>query len=251
MASLEEIVSFCDTRARAQEIKDFPGAFNGLQFANDGKVTKIGAAVDAGLVPFQKARAAGIDFLIVHHGMYWNGVQPVVDIEYKKNKLLIDANMAVYSCHLPLDAHSEIGNSALLAKAVGIQPSGSFASYEGADIGFVGTWTSDRKALKQALVEEFGSGITAMEFGSDTPSKICVCTGSGSSVIEEMKAADSDTLITGELKQHFFNIAQERELNLYMCGHYATETFGVKALASDCAAKFNLEWEFIETECPL
>lgn len=251
MAPLEEIVQFCNDRTNAANVKDFPGAFNGLQFANNGSVTKIGAAVDSGLVPFQKAIEAKIDFLIVHHGMYWNGTQPVVETEYEKTKLLVDSNLAVYSSHLPLDAHPEIGNNALLAKKIGIQASGGFANYEGIDIGLLGTWSKSRSALKQALQDQFGDNIVSIEYGSESPTKVCVLTGSGASAVEEVKSTGADTLITGELKQHFFNVAQERQLNLYACGHYATETFGVRALAEECAEKFGLEWEFIGTECPL
>ncbi len=251
MTELTEIVKYCDERTRLKEIKDFPGAHNGLQFANNGKVSKIGAAVDAGLTPFEMAVEAKIDFLITHHGMYWNGVQPVVDVEYRKTKLLIDSNLAVYASHLPLDAHPEIGNNALLAKAIGIQASGSFANYEGVDIGFMGTWNEGRESLKKALMKQFGSGIASIEFGSNEPEKICICTGSGASVMDEVKRTGADTLITGELKQHSYNIAQEQGLNLYACGHYATETFGVQALAAECAEKFNLPWEFIQTNCPL
>ena len=90
-----------------------------------------------------------------------------------------------------------------------------------------------------------------MEFGSKTPEKVCVLTGSGASVIELVKSTGADTLITGELRQHHYNQAQELGLNLYACGHYATETFGVKALAAEAAEKFGVEWEFIPTDCPL
>ena len=118
MARLEDIVSFCDQRARTHQVADFREALNGLQFANNGRIAKIGAAVDAGLLPFQQAIDADIDFLIVHHGMFWNGAKRIVDSEYRKYKTLIEGNLAVYSCHLPLDAHTEIGNAACLARAI-------------------------------------------------------------------------------------------------------------------------------------
>ena len=90
-----------------------------------------------------------------------------------------------------------------------------------------------------------------MEFGSKSPEKICVVTGSGATVVDYVKSTGADTLITGELKQHLYNQAQEEGLNLYACGHYATETYGVKALASEAAKKFGVKWEFIRTDCPL
>ena len=251
MANLSDIVEFCNERTRVSQVKDFSGALNGLQFSNNGRVSKIGAAVDAGLLPFQTAIATGIDLLIVHHGMFWNGARRFVASEYEKIKTLIEGNLAVYSCHLPLDAHEEIGNSALLAKAIGIKHSGSFLAYEGVDIGFVGDWNESRTELKNRLESEFQGQITVMEFGSKSPSKICVVTGSGASAVEQIKSVGADTLITGELKQHYYNIAQEEGLNLYACGHYATETYGVKALAQEASDKFGLNWEFIKTDCPL
>ena len=181
MIELKKLVEFCDQRARTHQVKDFSGALNGLQFANDGMVTKIGAAVDAGLIPFQKAIDAKIDFLIVHHGMFWSGTKRVVGSEYDKVRSLIDGNLAVYSCHLPLDAHPEIGNNALLAKKLGIKAVDTFLPYEGTDIGLVGEWNSTRANLRAALKETFGQRFSAIEYGSDAPERICVLTGSGAS----------------------------------------------------------------------
>ena len=251
MTSLTKIVEFCDRRARTREVKDFPGALNGLQFANNGDVSKIGAAVDAGLVPFQKAVEANIDFLIVHHGMFWSGVKPIVGSEYQKIKTLVDGNLAVYSCHLPLDAHPEIGNNALLARKLGIEASGSFLPYEGVDIGLLGSWAGSRDELKASVRSLFGDAFSAMEFGSDRPTKVGVLTGSGASAIEHLPASGADTFITGELRQHHFNLAQEMEINVYACGHYATEIFGIRALAEEAAIEFGLDWEFVKTDCPL
>jgi len=251
MRSLDEIVSYCNERTRSREIADFPGALNGLQFSNNGQVSKIGAAVDAGLVPFKKAIDAGIDFLIVHHGMFWNAPKRIVGSEFEKIRTLVEGNLAVYSCHLPLDAHPEIGNSACLAKRIGAPASGSFLPHEGTDIGLVCDWGKSRDELKTALENEFYSRVASIEFGSSSPEKICVVTGSGNSVVDQITSTGSDTLITGELKQHFYNVAQEKELNLYTCGHYATETFGVDALAREASSKFNLPYEFISTDCPL
>lgn len=251
MATLDDIVSFCNQRAQTNEVADFREALNGLQFANNGQVTKIGAAVDAGLIPFQKAIDAGIDLLIVHHGMFWNGSKHIVGSEYKKYKTLIEGNLAVYSCHLPLDAHAEIGNAACLARAIDAPQSGTFLPYEGTDLGLICDWSKNRAKLNATLQSAFGSKIACMEFGSTKPTKICIVTGSGNSVVDHVKATGADTLITGELKQHFYTIAQEEDLNLYVCGHYATETFGVDMLAKEAAAQFDLPYKFIKTDCPL
>ncbi len=250
MPSLQEIVTFCDERLNQTSIPDFKGAENGLQFQNNGTVTKIGAAVDAGLVPFQKAIDAGVDFLIVHHGMFWNPAYPISGKRYEKYKLCMDSNLAIYGAHLPLDAHPEIGNNALLAKALGLRQLNWFLEFEGTPVGLIAEGNITRSEIKRRLHQEFPEGFKAIEKGSDKPPKIALLTGSGASAVGKLRDAGVDTLITGELKQNHFNEAEEDELNLYTCGHYATETFGVSALASEIAEKFSIPWEFIQTDCP-
>ena len=251
MVDLSDIVSFCDKRVRKTEIADFPGADNGLQVANNGTITKIGASVDAGLIPFQKAIAAKVDFLIVHHGLFWTSPIPITQINYQKIKTLIEGNLAVYSCHLPLDSHPEIGNNASIAKALNLKQLDWFLPYQGTNIGLITEAPESREALVLKLKTLFPKGFTSIEYGSTTPKKIAICSGSGNSAVGELLKAGVDTLITGELRQNHFNIAQEQRLNLYACGHYATEVFGAQALAEEISKQFNLPYEFIHTHCPL
>nr|WP_110129452.1 Nif3-like dinuclear metal center hexameric protein [Coraliomargarita sinensis]PXA05371.1 Nif3-like dinuclear metal center hexameric protein [Coraliomargarita sinensis] len=252
MAKLTDIVEFCDQRVRKSEIKDFDGACNGLQVENIGEVTKIGAAVDAGQRPFEAAIAAKIDFLICHHGMFWSPPVPLTGIRYEKVKTAIDGNLAVYGAHLPLDCHAEIGNNALLAKELGLERLGSFLAYEGNDMATIASGPANGRAeLSEKLKALFPDTYQGIEYGSEKPERIGILTGSGQSAVPHLKANGLDTLITGELRQHHFNMAQELGLNLYPCGHYATEVFGVKALAAEVAEKFGLEWEFIEQPCLL
>ena len=252
MPTLAEITAFCDARTRRAEIKDFKGACNGLQVENNGCVTKIGAAVDAGQVPFEQAIAAGVDFLICHHGLFWNAPIPLTGSSYKKVKTALDANLAVYGAHLPLDCHPQIGNNALLAEALGLTKSGGFVPYEGNDIATIAEGPSGGRAeLAAKLQALFPDTYQAIEFGSAEPQRVAILTGSGQSAVDQLQAHDIDTLITGELRQHHFNMAQELELNLYPCGHYATEVFGVQALAREVAEHFRLDWCFIETSCRL
>jgi dinuclear metal center YbgI/SA1388 family protein len=250
MPSLTDLVSYCDQRTRRSAFKDAPGAFNGLQVANSGKVTRIGAAVDAGLLPFAQAAKAKVDFLIVHHGMYWDMPQPLTGPVYQRVKTLLDADCALYSNHLPLDSHEEIGNNALILKQLGLTKARGFAPNEGGDIGSIASYALPRAALRASL-ESLYSRVIAIECGSAAPAEIAVCSGSGNSALRELSGDPVDTLVTGELREEWFNVAQERKLNLYLCGHYATEVHAVKALAAECAAKFGLPWEFIGTDNPL
>lgn len=137
MAQLQNIVAFCDQRTRRAEVKDFDGAYNGLQIENNGTVTKIGAAVDAGQRPFEAAITAGIDFLICHHGLFWTPPIPLTGASAHKVKTAFDGNLAVYGAHLPLDCHPEIGNNALLAKELGLKKVDTFLNYEGNEMATV------------------------------------------------------------------------------------------------------------------
>lgn len=250
MPTLHDLVTYCDQRTRRSAFADAPGAFNGLQLSNDGRVTKIGAAVDAGVIPFQKAVAAGIDFLVVHHGMYWDMPRALTGPAYERVATLVRANCALYSNHLPLDAHPEIGNNALFAKQLGLSPTRGFMANEGGDIGLICTNTTPRDQLRTKL-EELYTNVIAIEYGAETPSEVAFCSGGGSSALRDLVTTDVDTLITGELREEHFNLAQEEKLNLYLCGHYATEVHAVKALATELSEKFDLPWEFIPTENPL
>lgn len=252
MAELKDIVAFCDQRTRRTEIKDFDGAYNGLQVENNGQVSKIGAAVDAGQRPFEAAIQAGIDFLICHHGLYWNAPIPHTGANYRKIKTAMDGNLAVYGAHLPLDCHPEIGNNARLAQELGLKKLDSFLNYEGNNMAVIAEGPAGGRAeLADKLKSLFPKTYQAIEYGSEQPKRIGILTGSGQSAVPHLLAHQIDTLITGELRQHHFNMAQELGLNLYPCGHYATEVFGVKALAAEVAAQFGLEWTFIEQACLL
>jgi dinuclear metal center YbgI/SA1388 family protein len=249
-ARLDDLVRYCDHRTRRAAFKDAPAAFNGLQVANNGRVTKIGAAVDAGMVPFQNAATIGVDFLIVHHGMYWDMPRPLVGNVYDRVASLIRANCALYSNHLPLDGHPEIGNNALLARQLGLRATRPFLVRDGEAIGCIAPLRLTRAALR-AKLERLYPRVVAIEYGSRTPRAVAFCSGSGNSAVPELGPAGVDTLVTGELREEWFNRAQEEKLNLYLCGHYATEVHAVKALAAELAKKFKLPWEFIATDNPL
>lgn len=251
MPTLAEIVAFCDRATRRTAWKDHANAFNGLQIENSGRVTKIGAAVDAGRVPFARAASAGVDFLIVHHGLYWTAPQPLVGQHYERFATAIRADLAVYGCHLPLDGHPELGNNALLARQLGLSPDQTFLSPPGSEpVAWTARYQDTRADILAALKTHYNR-VVAIEHGSVAPRRIAFCSGSGNSAVPELPTLGVDTLVTGELREEWFNFAEEHGLNLYCCGHYATEVHGVRALAAAAAGHFGLPWEFIATENPL
>jgi dinuclear metal center YbgI/SA1388 family protein len=250
-AVLVDLVAHCNQRLGIPSFPDFPGSYNGLQLENNGRVSRIGAAVDAGLRTFIDASAAGVDFLLVHHGMFWDGARPLVGARRERLHIAFTANLAVYSAHLPLDAHPELGNNALLARALDLSPIRGFLPHQGSDTGLVTCAPADRAELRARLERRFPNGVTALEFGSERPREIAILTGSGMGALDALAPAGIDTFVTGELKQSAFNRAQEERFNLYLCGHYATETFGVQALAAELATRFDLPWTFLPSSCPL
>lgn len=250
MVRLETVISYCNDRLNMDSITDFDNAYNGLQIENNGTVKKIAASVDAGLIPLQLASEAKADLLLCHHGLFWSPITPIKEHNYKKIKTAIDNNIAVFSAHLPLDCHPEIGNNALLAKALNLKIVDTFLEYKGTNYSFI--CESDgrtRTMLSEQLKALFPNTFSSILYGSEAPKKIAILTGSGQSAVPYLKKYNIDTLITGELKQHHFNMAQELGLNLYPCGHYATETFGVKALAEELANHFKIEWTFLDQDC--
>ncbi len=250
MASLQQLVEYCDKRTRRTAFKDFPGALNGLQVANDGRVTRIGAAVDAGREPFARAAARGVDFLIVHHGLYWTAPQPMTGRHYERFSTAIRANLAVYGCHLPLYGHPELGNNPLLARQLGLEPDQTFLTPPGSEpVAWTAPFAGERAALRESLEKHYAR-VVAVEHGSARPARVAFCSGSGNSAVPELPALGVDTLVTGELREEWYNFAEEHALNLYFCGHYATEIHGVRALAERVSRHFGLPWEFVATENP-
>jgi dinuclear metal center YbgI/SA1388 family protein len=247
---LERVVDWCADELAVAETPDFPGARNGLQVANSGSVKRVAASVDAGLEPIRRAIADGADLILVHHGLFWGGDQPVVGPRYEVLRALFEADCALYSAHLPLDGHPQLGNNAALLDLLGFKPTGPFAIYEGFPTGALAEPGEDRAAFRARLEAAFPR-LTPMEFGPETVGRLAVLSGSGASAFDEVHAAGADTFLTGELRQHHFNQAQEQGLNVYCCGHYATEVFGVQRLAAALEKEFGLPWAFHDTGCPL
>ena len=245
-AATADLVEFLDATLRLEEVPDYPNALNGLQVANRGRVTRIAAAVDASERAIARAAAAGCDLLVVHHGLFWDGSQPVTGRRYRKLRLLLDHDIALYSAHLPLDVHPELGNNALLLRALGVEPAGEFAPYRGTPIGRWGTLEVMREVLVARLDELLGARIRLVAGGPEVVHRVGVVTGGGGSAIGDALAAGLDTLVTGEGAHHTYFDAEEGGLNVLFGGHYATETFGVRALADAVAQRFGLEWEFLE-----
>ena len=246
MATLPEIVDYTNDYLRVDGIEDSPNALNGLQIENSGKVSKIGAAVDVSTRVLTAAAKRKIDFLIVHHGLFWPGLQTVTGALRRQLKLAFENDVALYSAHLPLDVHSKVGNNAQLAASLGLKSTKRFLKEKGTSVGLKAKTSATRAALVRTLRTVVDGQVGSFNFGPDQPRKIGVITGAGGSEIYRVAEEKIDTFITGEAPHWAAVAAEELEMNLLIGGHYATETFGVKALAAHLAEKFGLPWEFLK-----
>jgi dinuclear metal center YbgI/SA1388 family protein len=245
-ATLAAIVACSDKILRTREIGDYDGAANGLQVENSGAVTKIAASVDASLSTIKLAIAAKADLLLVHHGLFWTVRQPWTGKNRELLRLLVENDLAVYSSHLPLDAHPKLGNNAQLCAALGLGRLKPFFQTHGQTIGFKSQTKITRAELAKRLERATGVRPKIIPGGGDICERIGVVTGGAG---EELKVAAQegvDTFITGEGPHWTFALAEELGLNVLYGGHYATETFGVKALAAHLSKKFGVPWEFLD-----
>jgi dinuclear metal center YbgI/SA1388 family protein len=243
---LKTIVAHCDKILRTREIGDYDGAANGLQVENSGAVIRIAAAVDASLATINLAVAAKADLLIVHHGLFWSPRQPWTGKNYELLRFLVENNLAVYSSHLPLDAHPKLGNNAQLCAALGLKNLKPFFASHGQTIGFKSQTKISRADLAKRLERATGGKPKFIPGGKTICKKIGVVSGGAGEELKIAAAEGVDTFITGEGPHWTYALAEELGLNVFYGGHYATETFGVKALAAELSKKFKLPWEFLD-----
>jgi dinuclear metal center YbgI/SA1388 family protein len=252
MTATTLIVDYLDDLLDTGSTPDYPNALNGLQLANEGQVTRIAAAVDFSRRTATATVKANADLLIVHHGMFWNGLEPIRGTSFARLSALITHGIAVYSSHLPLDRHALYGNNALLAAELGLEPSAEFARFRNISVGVMGTSdvaTADLASRADAFARVRGGAarMTPIEPGRMTRSwGICTGAGASSETLREARERGIDTLIVGEGPHHSAVDAEESGIVVIYAGHYATETLGVCALAAHIADRFGLPWTFVE-----
>lgn len=245
-SSLTQLVQYADRILKTSELTDYPGAVNGLQVQNSGRVTRIAAAVDASLTTVRLAIKEGANLLVVHHGLFWSPSHPWTGRRYELIKTLLNADMAVYSSHLPLDAHPTLGNNALLARGIGLREFKPFFFEKGRHLGVRGNLNVDRGELARRLEKATGVPAKILPGGPARCRKIGIVTGGAGAEMKIAAAEGVDTFVTGEGPHWTFALAEDLEINVLYGGHYATETFGVKALAERLAKKFRVPWSFVD-----
>jgi len=248
MPSLSDIVTYTDNFLRIAAVGDWDNALNGLQIENSGQITRLGAAVDVSTRVLTDAAKKNVDLLIVHHGLFWPGLQPVKSALRRQLQLAFENDIALYSAHLPLDIHPKVGNNAQLVAALGLKFSQPFLEEKGQPVGLKARASMPRNELIRKLRKALAGPVKVFSFGPGQTRAIGVVTGGAGSEIYRVAQENIDTLITGEAPHWAAVAAQELGMNLLLGGHYATEVFGVKALAAHLSKRFGIPWEFID--CP-
>ena len=245
---LESIFQYLDGFLLVEGYPDYPQALNGVQVDGPGEVERVVVAVDASEATINEAVKRGADLLIVHHGLFWKGLEPIRGRHFRKIQALIEGKVALYSCHLPLDSHPEVGNCILMGRALGLEIEGPFGEHEGVNVGWWGRKEGgvESSVLAAELEGVMKGPVRVVEGGPEVLEKIGVVTGAGGSFIKESVGLGLDALITGEMSHAEYFDAVELGISVLLGGHYATETFGVKALGVHLEERFGLTWEFLD-----
>jgi dinuclear metal center YbgI/SA1388 family protein len=247
MAKRDEILAYAAEQLDLDAYPDYGPM--GLQVEGANEVTKIACGVSASLALFQRAVGQKAQLLIVHHGLFWDNESRRIDGTMRRRlQALFDADLTLAAYHLALDAHEELGNNALLAKALGIEPKERFAG-----IGFGGPLRPATEAQRFArrVSEKLGREPLVFPHGPDTIKRAAVVTGRGGRYFKDAAAAGYDLFLTGEAEEPALHLARELGVHYVAAGHYATERLGVQALAKKLAEHFGIEADFIELGNPV
>lgn len=241
---LAELVRYLDEYLKIGETPDYPGAMNGLQVEGTAAVERVLTAVDASEASVREA--AGSDMLIVHHGLFWDGVAPVTGRARRRLGPLLVNEVSLYSAHLPLDAHPEVGNNAVLARMLGFDIDGGFGEFKDVVIGVYSDTEVRVADLRVRVGDALGVTPRTLAFGPDSTTRVGIVSGGGGSAIAQARACGVDTVVTGEISHNHYLDAEEHSLNVVCAGHYATETVGVKALGEHLAGRFGVKHAFFD-----
>ncbi|MCC6318169.1 MAG: Nif3-like dinuclear metal center hexameric protein [Gemmatimonadaceae bacterium] len=251
MPAARDLADWLDALLDVPGFPDYPAALNGLQLDHRGPVHCIATAVDFSQRTIDATIATGANFLVLHHGMFWGGAQRIVGPAWQRLSALVRHDVAVYAVHLPLDAHPDLGNCALLAREFALEPSATFHEYQGRAIGASGVTDVETRILlehAQRFASAHGGMARATPFPDGARTKRwAVLTGAGadSNTLHDAARRGIDTLIVGEGPHHTTVDASELGLVVIYAGHYATETLGVQAIAAALEARFGIHAEFL------
>lgn len=242
----DQLVTYLDQYLRISEIKD--SSNNGLQVEGAEDVDKVAFAVDACMEAFKRAGDAGAQMLLTHHGLFWGEVKMLRGVHRQRVSYLLQHNISLYSAHLPLDIHPEVGHNVQLARLLGLKVTGTFGDYNGQLIGVLAEpWNEvNLDQVVQSLEDQLGSQMTVLNYGPQQIKRVGIISGGAAPMVDQAAEKNLDLFLTGEASHTAFHQVAERELNVVYGGHYATETLGLKALAKHLEERFDLKTEFLD-----
>lgn len=247
MANRDELLAYANELLDLDAYPDYGPM--GMQVEGAPEVNRIACAVSASLELFERVAAAGANFLIVHHGLIWDGDPRVVAGPLRgRLKALLDADITLAAYHLALDAHAEVGNNALLARELGVDPERPFAG-----IGWGGSLAEPAGIEEFAgrVRERLGAEPLVFPHGPERIERAAVVTGGAAKYVADAASEGYDLFLTGEPAEPTLHAARELGIHFVAGGHYATETLGVRALSAKLAEQFGLEWEFVDLPNPV
>ena len=251
MATRDEIIEFLDTLLDPGSFDDYGP--NGLQVPGAQTVEVVVTGVSAQLELFERAAAQRAQLVLCHHGLFWDFHPRTIETSMKRRlQTLFDAGISLAGYHLPLDAHPEVGNNALVCRALGLEPTERFAMHRGQPIGFVGRSAEGVPfpELRDRCRSALGQEPFVWDTGPDLVHALGVVTGSAASSLGEAITGGLDGLLTGEPAENVMADAREAGVHFIAGGHYATETFGVRRLGDMLAETFGVEHRFIDVPNP-
>lgn len=249
MVNCEDVIHFLDTYLDIARIPD--ASRNGLQVAGTPRVGSIAFGVSASLEFFRKARAAGADLAVVHHGLLWGKEQPVTGLFRERLAFLLknDLNLAAY--HLPLDKHPVVGHNACLMRALKAERVQPFGEYHGQTIGFSGVVNAPLEELVSRLERFCRTKASVLSYGPKEIGSVAVVSGGAGDLLPQAIAQKADLYVTGILDEPAQEWCREGHINCIALGHYNSETAGVLALMELVAKRFNVLTQFIDVPNPL
>lgn len=247
--NIEAFDAWAQSALDIPRFKPIDDSLNGVQVGrSDGPLSLVAFAVDACLETIRRAREIGAEALFVHHGLFWGKPSAIKGALRERIAELIGADMALYACHLPLDAHPELGNNAALARMLGLESVEPFGEYHGIKIGLKGRLpapVSFEEAIRRVLPD--GSAPrSALAFGPKEISTVAAVSGGAPFEALQAIAEGIDLFVTGEPSHSIYHETMESRLNVIAAGHYATEVHGVMAVADRVRAELGLATRFIE-----
>ncbi len=241
-----EFAGYLDEYLGIGSFQDYPGAHNGLQVECARPIATVAFAVDACRFTIDQAVAQGADALVVHHGLFWGATAPITGTLYRRLSALFRGDVALYSCHLPLDAHPEVGNNACLARVLGVTNTTPFGFVSGSAVGLQGDALVLRDAFVRRVREALGVEPTVLDCGPEQLRRVAIVSGGAGRLVGEAADEGADLLLTGEGSHDTFFVAEERGVSIVYAGHYATESLGVRALQAHVEERLGLKTLFID-----